>query len=120
MPVKAHNTMLSKQFLLSTARPSHPSHRITHTAPPRVMKDTLTTKFGGDIRPFTIRGTIDDINYKEGLKSIHTQSVQDAIQQQENNKVLQAPAPSINASEKTLPRRTRTTLSQLRSGYTPI
>ena len=36
---------------------------------------------------------------------------------QNHNKVLQEPAPAVNSNEKSLPRRTRTILAQLRSGY---
>ena len=39
------------------------------------------------------------------------------IMEQKANKVLGTRAPPINQSEKSLPRKTRTTLSQLRSGY---
>ena len=57
------------------------------------------------------------LNYKAALRSIHTSSVQQTIQNQDHNRVLGIPAPAIDPSERTLPRRTRTLLSQLRSGH---
>jgi len=117
MPVRAHNEMLSKQFLLQTCRPNHPNKKDLNHVPPRTMKETLVTKYAADVSPFTINNTIDDLNYKEAVRSIHTTSVQRTIQRQAPNKVLGVPAPNINKNEKTLPRRTRTLLSQLRSGY---
>ena len=121
MPVKDHNHMLSKQFLLSTLRPTHVNHADINMVPPRLMKETLTSKFATVLRPY-LQGDViaDDLNYKEGLKSIHTDSVRDVIERQEPNKVLRTPAPTISPSEKTLPRRTRVLLAQLRSGYSSI
>ena len=58
-------------------------------------------------------GISDDLNYKEGLKTIHTTSFQSAIHNLGTNEILGTPAPRINASEKTLPRKTRSTLAQL-------
>ena len=47
---------------------------------------------------------------------MHTACVAKTIRNQEDNKVPQATAPKVNPSEATLPRKIRTTLSQLRSG----
>ena len=118
MPVKAHCHMLAKQALLSSARPGHPNHKDLLARPNRLMKPTLISTFADEIMGLTIDGAVpDEINYKAGLKTIHTQCVQDTISQQADNKVLNAPAPKICDSEKELPRKTRTTLAQLRSGY---
>ena len=51
------------------------------------------------------------------LKKILTDSVAATIAAQADNSVLNAPAPAIDESEKNLPRKARTSLSQLRSGY---
>ena len=45
MPVKNHNYMLSKQFLLST----HGNQANINMVPPRLMKKTLTSKFATDL-----------------------------------------------------------------------
>jgi len=118
MPVKDHCEMLSQQFLLNSTKPNHPNHiDIMAPAPTRIMKEALLTRFGGDVRPLAPQGVIDELNYKEGLKTIHTKSVEETIRRQGPNPVLGIPAPKINDSEKTLPRKTRSTLAQLRSGH---
>ena len=55
--------------------------------------------------------------YRQSLKQLHTTAVSNSIASLEDNKVLQAPPPPVSELEKTLPRPTRTLLSQLRSGY---
>ena len=119
LPVKEHCEMLSKQFLLSTTQHNHPNHGTLEKIPLQrhKMRDTLATRFSDSVRPLTLDGVIDPTNYKEGLKEIHTRSVASAIRNQADNKVLAEPAPPINKNETTLTRRTRTTLAQLRSGY---
>ena len=73
-----------------------------------------------NIVSLTLNGIVaDETNYKEGLKSIHTSCVQATIDNQ-TNKILNAAPPKIDDSERNLPRKTRTTLSQLRSGYSPF
>ena len=119
MPVKEHCQMLSKQFLLSTTQPTHPNHSDLHNMPdPKHKKrETLKIRYAADILPLTADGITDPINLKEGLKTLHTTSVRETIANQNHNKVLQEPAPAVNSNEKSLPRRTRTILAQLRSGY---
>ena len=51
------------------------------------------------------------------MQSIHTNEVKDYMDTREE-KVLNSPAPEINADEK-LPRKTRRILAQPRSGYSP-
>ena len=115
MPVKDHCQMLSKQFLLKAQQPNHPCHTDIHNAtlPPRLMKNTLSSVHGDYIRGLNPNND----NQKVLLKKIHTDSVAATIAAQEDNPVLNAPAPAIDKSEKNLPRKARTSLSQLRSGY---
>ena len=119
MKVKEHCVMLSKQFLLSTQRPNHPN-RVDWDRPPpprgRQMNETLVSKFGHEIQQMSYPDLPTDI-YKQRLKAIHTHSVHEQIASLEHNKVLGAPPPQISDSEKALPRATRSTLAQLRSGY---
>ena len=82
------------------------------------MKQTLKTRFGQKLKTVLQNTTeLDPASYKSHLKSIHTRSVQATIAKQSRNKVIQEQPPPIDKSEKILPRKTRTTLSQLRSGY---
>ena len=91
MPVKAHNEMLSKQFLLQTMRPNHPNQKDLKSVPPRTMKETLVSKYAADVTPFITNKTINDLNYKVAIKSIHTSSVQRTIQSQPPIKSLENP-----------------------------
>ena len=117
MPVKDHCQMISKQFLLSTTKPDHPNHRNLDETIPRLMKPTLRSAFKDDIKQHIPQGGSTLGSYKAGLKSIHTESVGETIRNQAANPVLQRPAPPVNPAEKTLPRKTRVTLTQLRSSY---
>ena len=61
----------------SSQKPGHPNHvDIMASAPASIMKETLLTRFGGNVRPLTPQGVIDEINYRKGLKSIHKKSVE--------------------------------------------
>ena len=109
--------MLSKQFLLATTDANHPNHCDLNTKEPRVMKETLKTKFKEDITHLIPLTGTDPPSLKAGIKNIHTESVATTIRNQPNNQIINAPAPPINKEERTLGRKTRSTLSQLRSGY---
>ena len=56
-------------------------------------------------------------NRKNKLQALHTSFVNTAIGNMKDNRVLSNRPPSINDEETLLPRRQRTTLSQLRSGH---
>ena len=120
MPVKSHCEMLAKQFLLQTTNPDHPNHTNSNYIPPRLMKKTLHSALTQDVLPFAPDDVSEPINIKYGLKTLHTTCVQNAIDRQLPNQVLNTPAPEINKAEETLQRRARTTLAQLRSGYSPF
>ena len=118
IPVQKHSEMLAKQFLLATAKPDHPNHGILdEPLPERTMKHTLTTKFGQQIKSLLPEEPLQAQEYKIALKNIHTTTVQDCINAQAHNSVINKPAPEIHKSEKELPRKTRSILSQLRSNY---
>ena len=119
MPVRAHCEMLSKQYLVSTQLTSHPVKIDLYSPPPpRNMKQTLKSKFGRYVKKLLPRNEhLDTESYKKKIKTIHTKEVQENIKNLGNNPVLNAPAPQINNNERDLPRTTRSTLSQLRSGH---
>ena len=121
LPVRQHCEMLSEQFLFATQKPNHPNnHCLNKPPPPRPMKKTIDTKHSESIRSILPNGLTDNDIYKRKLKEIHTNSVSTAINNQEANKVLQTAAPQLDPSEKSLPWRTRSLLSQLRSGYSSM
>ena len=57
--------------------------------------------------------------YKDTLKSLHTSAVSSYISSRAPNRVLAAPDPAVSEEERKLPRVYRTTLAQLRSGFSP-
>ena len=116
MPVKDHCQMLSKQFLLATQKVNHPNYDNHHHDPPRLMKKSLTSEHGDYIYNLT-NGIHDETNHKSLLKRIHTESVSATIALESPNPILGHKPPEIDKSERDLPRITRSTLSQLRSGY---
>ena len=117
LPVKEHNTMLSRQFLLQTRQTNHPNRQWNHMDPPqRLMKPTLISCHQDSIEP---RLTNTEVWYNSGIKSIHTTAVSNTINGYEPNKVLQRIPPVISPDERRLPRSTRTTLA-LRSGDCPL
>ena len=81
------------------------------------MKKTLKTSFGNVIKKILPRRRLTDDTYKKKLKEIHTKDVAKNIRLIKPNPVLNTAAPDINKDEKNLPRKTRSTLAQLRSGY---
>ena len=118
LPVKEHNTMLSRQLLLQTHQTNHPNRQWNHTDPPqKLMKPTLVSCHQDSIEPLL---TNTEGWYKSGIKSIHTTAVSNTINGYEPNKVLQRIPPVISPDERRLRRSTRTTLAQLRNGYCPL
>ena len=81
------------------------------------MRNTLATLHYNDIAHLVSEGGNSTAAHKIGLRAIHSEEVEKYIQSAPPNKVLNAPPPEIHTDEKTLPRKTRSTLSQLRSGY---
>ena len=118
LPVESHLKMLSAQYLAQALEPGHPSHDTVQLPPgPRQMKQTLKTKVGNLVEPFLVDGIIPAGASKQAVDGIHTSVVQETIANYGNNRVLNTPAPKINPIESHLPRLTRATLAQLRSGF---
>ena len=118
LPVKEHLHLLSSQYLARAMQPGHPSHDVVTLPPgPRKMKQTLASKCGPTVEPFLQNGVIPPTAYKKTINQIHSEVVRDSITNLADNRVLNAPAPKINPEETHLPRKTRATLAQLRSGH---
>ncbi len=118
LPVKEHNDMLTDQYLLSMHRPIHPNHHLLHKPPmPRKMRKTIIDHLP-HVEPYLRDGPPVEQNYKKRLKKIHDNAHRDCRNKYPVNKVLNTRPPAINIQEeKTLSRQTRSTLAQLRSGY---
>ena len=118
MPVRDHCEMLSKQFLLSTQQQTHPNNININTVRPRKMKNTLSSRHGQYIN--NLMSNNQDRCHKSLLKQIHTEAVAATMAAQADNRVLGIPPPDVDKSKRRLPRRTRSLLSQLRSGHSSM
>lgn len=117
IPVKQHNDLLTDQFYATCREPSHPCHELTTlNQPPRHMKETIKTYSGNRVQAAadSLPPTHDATSIS---KNLHTSTVSRTIASYSNNRVLATPPPPIASSEKSLPRKTRTRLAQLRSGW---
>ena len=121
LPVRAHLSMLCSQFLLGALRPNHPSHpTVTADSGLRNIRHTLQSRFRPSISAHLVDGisriTQPD-SYRESLRRVHSDAVAAAIAAHSLNSLLGVSPPAVSASERRLPRALRTTLSQLRSGF---
>ena len=113
LPLRQHGQMLTKQFLAGCAQSDHPGHKhMDNPAPQRNLKKTLY-EHKAEISTHYEAG----LNFKQVLKKIHTETVQECISTYAPNKALQSRPPEINKDETNLPRNVRVELARLRSGY---
>ena len=119
LTVEEHLDMLCAQYLASCLQPNHPSFPIvTEDSGPRNMKNTLQRRYNAQVASFMGEdGSIEDTD--TARETIHQQAVQESVRARGSNRVLEAPAPPINSEEEQLGRKTRRTLSQVRSGFCP-
>ena len=111
LQVGDHLNLLSAQYLVQCLDTENVCHHITKMyLPPREMKETIFTRHYQIVLPLLAN------NRKYTLQALHISFVNPAIDNMEDNRVLNNRPPSINDEETLLPRRQRTTLSQLRSG----
>jgi hypothetical protein len=119
LPVKEHNHLLSKQFLLACHDPEHPNHNITESHqqhPERLMRPTLATTFSKSVSSF-VPEVISKKTMKMASVAIHTDVVSKTKSQLPPNPILGTEPPQIDPKETSLDRSTRCTLAQLRCGH---
>ena len=121
LKVQEHLDMVCTQFLATSLHPSHPSFQIvTAESGPRAMKNTLQSRYHPGVAELTgeaaltAGGTI--ANPTAASRQVHCRAVAKSIAARADNRVLGSPAPDIDDAEQELPRKTRRTLAQLRSG----
>ena len=125
MPVKLHNDMLTKQFLLATQKPGHVNATDLErppSPPGRQMVQTLVSRYGANIKAITTAPRSTSRPMRGTRKPSITTEVAKAIRQQnlEPNKILQCTPPIVNPEERKLNRNVRCKLSQLRSGHSTL
>ena len=119
LPVKAHNEMLAKQFLVGSYQSHRADHYTTKHVSERPMKPTLKDKYGEEVCELINDEVLDRKEYKKAIIKIHTRSVRDNLLNN-TSKVLGTKPPVISADEQSLPRLARTKLAQLRTGYSTL
>ena len=115
LKVREHCSLISQQFLLGCEVDGHPNHlSIRIPLSHRAIRDDLRRD-----REAIAHLVDSDLsaNLKLRLGTLHTEAVGRAISSLKDNIVLGGRPPPISNSELKLPRSTRATLSQLRSGY---
>ena len=111
-------SMLCSQHLLGALRRGHPSRAVVSADPgPRGIRSTPLSRFLPTVQDHLLDGFTPEISYRDSLRAIHSEAVADAISSAAPNRVLERAAPPVDASEAQLPRHYRTTLAQLRSGF---
>ena len=119
LPVKDHLHLLSSQFLARALQPEHVSYPYAQLDQGRRgLKHTLRSKCIADVQPYLEDdGSLGRGQFSHVKNKLHTDIVDKSIRNRAPNRVLGVLPPPIDASEASLPRKTRTTLSQLRSGH---
>ena len=118
LPLKEHGQLLTKQFLLNCHLPRHPGNKfVNQPLPRRKLKPTIMNlkEEVSHLLPIS-----DKKNLRQKMNIIHREVVEDTIQKYPDNKVLNESPPEINQEELSLTRKSRSQLSQLRSGYSRI
>jgi hypothetical protein len=120
LKVTEHWDLLSSQFLASCYDPSHPCCELSRPFNPslRRVHTSLQIRFGDLVaarRVWDPGGTVVDCAATRCR--LHTDAVRAAIGARTVNRVLDVKPPVVSSKEKRLPRRTRSFLSQLRSGF---
>ena len=119
LPVEYHLRLLASQSLARYLQPGHVSYPYAQVGQgPRTLKHTLRSKCIGDVQPYLeADGSLGRGQFGYVKNRLHTDIVRKAIQESAPNRVLGAHPPPINKNENHLPRKSRVTLSQLRSGH---
>ena len=119
LPVRDHLHLLSSEFLAQTLQPSHVSHvHTTLDQGPGKLKQTQRSKVLEDVSPYLEEdGTVAPGNYVNIANDLHMDIVTKAISRSEPIRILSRKPPTVHKNERSLPRITRVTMSQLRSGH---
>ncbi|XP_017470530.1 PREDICTED: uncharacterized protein LOC108362171 [Rhagoletis zephyria] len=116
LAVKEHNTMLSKQYLVGCHRGNHPNNALLRNEPPPRHVRRHLHDWKADIEPY-VDHPFDAATYRAALNSLHSDAVRTSLSTRNDNIVLGGRPPPIDPEEIELPRETRCTLAQLRSGW---
>ena len=121
LKVKQHCDLLTAQFGAAAKTEQHPCHEVVTSGPkpgerPNRPKSHIRNVYHDCMAHFELADA-DDQPRASRQKSLHTAFVGEAIEQAENNKLLNEKPPDISKEERGLDRATRVRLAQLRSGH---
>lgn len=121
LPIRDHTEMMAKQHILRCHLPTHPNFDITQQeSPPRHIRRSAFRKYKDEITQHIPTTGQTSRTLQRGITNIHTHTVNNSIQSYLPNRVLNGPPPPVREDEESLPRCTRATLAQLRSGWCKI
>ena len=115
LPLQDHCKLIAQQYLAACFLPGHPCRKHLDRPPnPRPERGETNLTYKPIVQPYYEGIEPSDLVYKENLKSLHTEAENQTILSYPPNRV---PPPPINPEVLKLKRTTRSTLSQLRSGF---
>nr|XP_036232711.1 uncharacterized protein LOC118683639 [Bactrocera oleae] len=116
LPVKEHNELLFKQFLLGYFRRNHTCNRLLEAEPPPKKIKRSFLDYVDDIRQYADQ-TSDATNFRQAMTAIHSGAINTFTDSLSVNGILGVKPPPIADVELELPCESRVTFAQLRSGY---
>ena len=121
LPVRQHNKLISQQFAIACHLPQHPCHQLCHRPPDYSPKRrrSLIDRLRPNIQQYLAEDPLSNTSYKSAISRIHQDEFRTNLESS-SSKLLNSRPPPIATAEQTLPRKTRTTLAQLRTGPSRI
>ena len=117
LPVRQHNDLISQQFAMACHPPQHPCHQLCHRPPDDrpERRRYLIGRLRPNIQKYLAEESLSNTSYMSAICSIHQDAVRTVIESSSSRLLNGRPLP-IATAEQTLPRKTKTTLAQLRTG----
>ena len=116
-----HNELIYQQFAKACHLQKHPCHQLCHRPqddrPER--QRPLIGRFRPNIQQYFAEDPLSNTSCKSTISSIHQDAVRTAIESS-SSKLLNGRPPPIATTKQTLPRKTRTILTQLRTSHSRI
>ena len=121
LPVRQQDDLISQQIAIACHLQQHPCHQLCHISPddrPERQR-FLIGRFKPNIQQNLAEEPLCSTSYKSAISSIHQDAVRTAIESS-SSILLSGLPPLIATVDQTLPRKTRTILTQLRTSHSRI
>ena len=121
LTVRQHNELISQQVAIACHLPQHPCHQLCHRPPDDrpERRRSLIGQLRPNIQQCLAEVPLSNTSHKSEISNIHQDVVRIFIESSSSRLLIGRPPP-IDTAEQTLPRKTRTTLAQLRTGHSHI